>query len=137
VPALTVRVELPPAVTEVGLSEAVAPLGTPETLRLTVCALPAVTAVEIVLEPEVPCARLKLVGLAEIEKSFTAVTVNETLVECVTEAPVPVTVTVYVPAGVLAPAVSVSVELLPAVTEAGLKEADAPVGKPLAERVTV
>src|SRR2546426_1630824 len=66
----TVSVELPPAVTDVGLSAAVAPLGTPVTERLTVCALPEVTAVEIVLVPEAPCTRLKLVGLAAIEKLF-------------------------------------------------------------------
>jgi hypothetical protein len=69
-PAFTVRVELLPAVTDVGLSEALAPLGAPETVRATVPALPEVTAVEIVLVPEVPCTILKLVGLAEMEKSF-------------------------------------------------------------------
>ena len=52
-------------------------------------------------------------------------------------ASVAVTVTVYVPTGVLAPAVSVSVELLPAVSEEGLKEAVAPAGKPLAAKLTV
>ena len=35
-----------------------------------------------------------------------------------------------------APAVSVSVELLPVVTEVGLNDAVAPAGRPLAERVT-
>src|SRR5437660_11029045 len=68
--AFTVSVELPPAVTDVGLSEAVAPVGAPETERLTVSALPEVTAVEIVLVPEAPCWSVKLAGLAEIEKSF-------------------------------------------------------------------
>ena len=51
-PALTFRAELLPAVTDVGFSEQVAPLGQPETLRFTVCAFPDVTAVEIVLVPE-------------------------------------------------------------------------------------
>jgi hypothetical protein len=63
---------LPPAVTDGGLSDALAPLGAPETEKLTVSALPEVTAVEIVLVPEAPCARVKVVGLAEIEKSFVA-----------------------------------------------------------------
>src|SRR5882762_8397135 len=101
VPVLTVSVELPPAVTDVGLSEAVAPLGAPETERLTVSALPEVTAVEIVLVPEAPRTRLKLVGLAAIEKSFGGgglVTVSVTEVVCVAEVLVPVTVSVYVPA---------------------------------------
>src|SRR5260370_69422 len=106
-------------------------------LKLTGCEFPEVTAVEIVLVPDPPGAMLKLVGMAEIEKSFADVTMNVTEVECVAEAPVPVTVTVYVPTGVLAPAVSVSVELLPAVTEKGLKEAVAPAGTPLAERLMV
>ena len=70
VPALTVSVELPPAVTEVGLRLADAPAGVPDTVRATVSALPEVTAVEIVLVPEPPGARLKLEGFAEIEKSL-------------------------------------------------------------------
>ncbi len=96
VPAFTVSVELPPAVTDDGLSDAVAPLGTPERERLTVCALPEVTAVEMELVPEAPCCRLKLAGLAEIEKLFTVglVTVSVTEAECVIEPSVPVTVSV-------------------------------------------
>src|SRR5205807_3882663 len=58
------------AVTEVGLSDAVAPEGCPVTDRDTVPAEPEVTAVEMVLVPEFPCTRLRLVGLAEIEKSL-------------------------------------------------------------------
>ncbi len=61
------------------------PLGSPETVRLTVPALPEVTAVEIVLEP--------LAGLAEIEKSD-AVKVSDTVAECVIVPSVPVTVSV-------------------------------------------
>jgi len=71
-PAFTFSVALLPAVTDPGLSEALAPLGTPETARLTVPAVPLVTAVEMLIEPLVPCTRLKLVGLAEIEKSLPA-----------------------------------------------------------------
>ena len=76
-------VELPPALTEVGLKVAVAPLGTPEILKVTVCVPPEVTAVEIVLVPD-ECFpdRAKLVGFAEIEKSFvTEVIVSDTVVE--------------------------------------------------------
>src|SRR5204863_7808846 len=71
-PALTFSVALPPAVTDPGLSEALAPLGTPETARLTVPAVPLVNAVEMLIEPLVLCTRLKLVGLAEIEMSLSA-----------------------------------------------------------------
>src|SRR2546421_103946 len=68
----TFSVALLPAVTDPGLSEALAPLGTPETARLTVPAVPLVNAVEMLIEPLAPCTRLKLVGLAEIEKSLPA-----------------------------------------------------------------
>jgi hypothetical protein len=88
-----VSVELPPAVTLVGLNAPLAPDGSPDTARLTVCAEPEVTAVEMVDVPFAPCTRLRLDGLAEIEKSFVtgAVTVKDTEVVWVAELPVPVT----------------------------------------------
>jgi hypothetical protein len=46
---VTVIVELPPVVTEVGLKLAPAPAGSPLALRDTLCAQPVVTAVLIVL----------------------------------------------------------------------------------------
>src|SRR5439155_1001146 len=91
---------------------------------------PLTRVVEIVDVPVDPCWIETLVGFALMEKSFGgggAVIVNETVVEWVALAPVPVTVTVYVP-GVALPAPSVSVELPPAVTDAGLKEAVAEAG---------
>src|SRR5438132_14095473 len=66
VPAPTVSVEAPPAVTEVGLRVAVAPAGVPLTVRLTVSAVPLVTAVEMVGGPLAPCSRGRLAGLALI-----------------------------------------------------------------------
>jgi len=138
VPAPTVSVELPPAVTEVGLSVAVAPAGVPFTVRLTVSAEPLVTAVEMVEVPFAPCTSERLAGFAVIEKSFAtgAVIVKVTTVLCVALVPVPVTVIVYVPTAAL-PAPSVSVELPPAVTDAGLNEAVAPEGTPLVLSDTV
>src|ERR1041385_2371939 len=65
-----VSVELPPAVTLAGLNDAVVPAGTPLADRLTVCALPELTAVAIVVEVLVPCAALTLLGLALIVKLF-------------------------------------------------------------------
>ncbi len=53
-PTFTVRVELPPAVTEAGLSEAVGPAGLTLALKLTVPALPT-RVVEMVLVPLEPC----------------------------------------------------------------------------------
>jgi len=98
-----------------------------------------VTAVEIVDDPLEPCWTETLVGFALMEKSFGGggvVTVNETVVEWVALAPVPVIVTVYVP-GVALPAPSVSVEPVPAVIDVGLREDVAPDGAPLAVSETV
>src|SRR5207302_1541681 len=54
VPAFTDNVDDPPAVTDVGFSDAVAPKGTPATDKLPLCAEPLVTAVEIVEPPLTP-----------------------------------------------------------------------------------
>ena len=51
--------------------------------------------------------------------------------------PVPVIVTLNVPDGVVEAVVMVSVDEPPAVTEAGLNDAVAPAGSPLADRDTV
>jgi hypothetical protein len=69
-PVVTVRVELPPAVTDVGLKLALAPDGRPETERLTLWALPDVTAVLMVVLAEPPWVAEMLPGLAAMEKSF-------------------------------------------------------------------
>ena len=92
---LTVSVEELPAVTEEGLSEAVAPEGAPLTDSATLCAEPEVTAVEMVLVTEAFCTTLRLLGLAEMEKSLGgggAVIVSDRVVEWVLLVPVPVTV---------------------------------------------
>src|SRR5258708_1831057 len=65
------------------------------------------------------------------------VTVSAKLVLWVAEAPVPVTVSVYVPAGVPALVLTVMVDELPLVTEVGLKLAAAPLGRPEALRGTL
>src|SRR5438128_2580435 len=56
---------------DVGVTEALAPLGVPDTLRLIVPPLPT-TAADMMLEPLLPCTSLRLVGLAAIEKSLPA-----------------------------------------------------------------
>jgi len=97
VPAFTVSVEEPPAVTLAGLSPAVAPEGTPLTASETLSALPLVTAVEMVDVPLLLWTMLMDVGLAPMEKSFAgggAVIVRLTVVECDADAPVPVMVSV-------------------------------------------
>src|SRR4029077_12483219 len=64
-------------------------------------------------------------------------TTRVTMAVCVSVPLVPVIVIVELPAGVVDAVVIVIVELLPAVTEPGLKAAEAPVGKPLADSVIV
>src|SRR5256884_8044588 len=65
---------------DVGVTEALAPLGVPDTARLIVPPLPT-SVVEMVLEPLVPCTRLRLLGFAEIVKfGLGAVTVSCTVV---------------------------------------------------------
>jgi len=91
-----VRVELPVPVTLVGLKLAVAPAGSPLALRLTVCAAPVVSVVEMVLVALLPCGALTLAGLAAMEKSLVtgALTVSDTVVVWVADGAVPVTVMV-------------------------------------------
>src|SRR5437588_12893236 len=70
---------------DVGVTEALAPLGVPDTARLIAPPLPT-TVVEMVLEPLAPCTRLTLLGLAEIVKFGPgAVTVSCTVVVWVTD----------------------------------------------------
>jgi len=133
-----VSIAVPPARTALGFRLAAVSAGAPLTVSPTVSAAPLVTAVAMVDVPLPPWTMDRLAGFALIEKSFAtgAVIVNETVVECVALGPAPVIVTVYVP-GVALPAPSVSVELPPALTDAGLNEAVAPEGKPLALNETV
>src|SRR5437762_8333773 len=93
-PALTFSVALPPALMDVGVTEALAPLGVPDTARLIVPPVPT-TVVEMVLEPLVPCTRLRLLGL---DQKSTRLNCSDRwswyVVGCVTKPSVPVTVRV-------------------------------------------
>ena len=73
-----VRVDEPPEFTELGENDALAPVGSPETLRATLSAEPAVTAVLTATVVLVPWLTEPEVGLAAIEKSLgtAAVTVK-------------------------------------------------------------
>src|SRR2546421_2129002 len=64
--AFTFSVALLPAVRDVGVTEALAPLGVPDTARLIVPPVPT-TVVEMVLEPLAPCTTLTLLGLRSDE----------------------------------------------------------------------
>src|SRR5205814_1756825 len=93
-PALTFSVALPPALMDVGVTEALAPLGVPDTARLIV-PRSAERRVGKVLGPLVACTRLRLLGLAEIVKfGLGAVTVSCTVVGWVTDSSAPVSVSV-------------------------------------------
>ena len=76
--------------------------------------------------------------MAEIEKSGVAdgFTTSPTVAVRVSEPPVPVMVSVGLPTGVFAAVVTVNVELPAPVSVAGLKEAVAFAGRPLADRFT-
>src|SRR2546427_9026764 len=78
-----VSVELPPAVTVLGLKDAVAPAGSPLALSVIVCAFPLVTAVLKVGGTLLPSTTTALLGLAPIAKKSSTVTVSETEVLCV------------------------------------------------------
>jgi len=134
----TVIVDEPPAVTDEGLKVSVGPVGNTFALKLTVCADPFVTVVEIVELPLDPCTTLRLLGLALTEKSSAAagVMVSETDVVCVALVPLPVTVRAYVP-GTALPVMTSNLDVPPAVTDVGVKFAEAPGGRPLALKVTV
>jgi hypothetical protein len=64
-------------------------------------------------------------------------TVRLTVAVCAPSLPVPVIVSVTVPTGVLLPVAIVKVELLPALTVAGLNVPVAPVGNPVTFRLIV
>jgi len=84
-----------------------------------------------------PSARLKLLGLATIEKSpaeEAAVTVSASGVVCVKLPEVPVTITIAVP--IVAIPLTVSASVLVLVAGFGEKTAVTPLGKPEAESDT-
>src|SRR5436190_45563 len=117
----TVSTDDPPDVTDAGSNVPAAPAGRPLTDRLTVCADPDTTCVvtEKVVVP--PCTRVRLAGVAPTLKSSGCgvLTVSVTWVECVIARPVPLIVSVNVPAGVDAAVDTVSVAPPPAVTADG------------------
>jgi hypothetical protein len=133
---VNVRVEELPAVTDAGLKPAVTPLGRPEAPSEIDSALPDTMAVLIEVVPLLPATTPTPVGLAEIEKSLEAGSGTDrvTVVECVAEAAVPVTVIGYDPEATLAPTVSFRVEDAPVATDVGVKPAVTPVGRPDAEK---
>jgi hypothetical protein len=139
VPAVVVtfRVELAPAAIEVGVKEAVAPAGRPlVTLKLTAPLKPLCAPTLTVYVAVPPGFTENELGEAESVKSEDPMTFSVTVAVCVSEPLVPVIVSVGFPIGVLLVVVIVSVELPEPLIEAGTNVAVAPVGSPLALRLT-
>src|SRR6185312_10089371 len=67
---VTVIVDEPPALTDVGLNDTVTPVGTPDADSDTVCALPDVTAVFTVADVDPPAVTEPDDGDNDTEKSF-------------------------------------------------------------------
>ena len=131
---LTLRVEEPEPVTEVGLKLALAPVGSPPALKLTVPVKPfnAVTlAVYVVFEPWVT---VREDGVADNKK---ALTTRVTVVVLIAWPLLPVIVSGYVPTGVEVLVGTLSVVDPEVVRLEGLNDAVAPVGSPLTLKLTV
>ena len=132
----TVIVAVPEVVTEVGLKVAVAPVGNPLALNVTVPVKPfcAVTlGVYVVL---LPWTIVRELGVAVSVKFGAALTTSVAVALCVRLPLVPVIVIVYVPVGVLEAVVTLSAEDPEPVTEVGLNVPVAPVGSPVTLNVT-
>jgi hypothetical protein len=121
----------------VGLKDAVTPLGTPDADKLTLEVKPFCGMTLIVLVPLAPCAIVTLLGDAESVKFATgaAFTARETVVlfDKLPDVPVMVTVTGPVAAVLLA----VNVKVLAVVALLGLKDAVTPLGRPVADKLTL
>jgi len=126
-----VSVALPPTLTDVGLNVPVALAGRPLTLRLIVPVKPLTALVLTEYEVPPPGFTVCELGVADSVNDAGPVTLRVTFVVLVSEPLVPVIVRAKLPAGVLLAVVIVTVELLPTLTEAGLKVAVALAGSPL------
>jgi hypothetical protein len=134
---LAVSVKMLVLVAGSGLKVAVTPVGKPAADKVTLPLKPFSGETVIVLEPLAPCGIVKPFGEAERVKfgGVTALTVREIVVLFVKLPEVPVMVTVAGPATAVLLADSVNVLVL--VAGLGLKVAVTPVGKPVADKVTL
>src|SRR5713101_3637670 len=131
--AVMVSVAEPGAFTELELNVAVTPAGAPLTLSAT-APLKAFTMPTLTMElPLLPAFSVNEVGFADTVKSgcCTLVTCRVTLAVCVRLPPVPVIVSVYVPAAVALVVETFNVEEPEPVTEVGFNVAVTPAGAPL------
>ena len=134
------RVELPePPVTEAGAKLALAPVGSPLALRLTVPVKPPLGVIVEVYVVALPACTVCDAGVALTAKSPTtgALTTSETEAVCVSVPSVPVIVSGYVPAATAVVVVMAKVELPEVVTVPGVNVPVAPAGNPETLKVTV
>ncbi len=135
-PAVTVITVEPVATTCVGEKLAFAPAGRPVTLKVTVLLNPVSATTVIVYATELPRTTVAEVGVA-VSLNCGACTTSVTAVECTRLPEVPLTVIVYVPAGVVDDVAIVIVDDPVPLTLVGLNVTVAPVGSPLALSPTV
>jgi hypothetical protein len=121
-------------VAELGLSDAVTPLGRPDADRLTLPVKPFCGVTVTVPAPLPPWVMLTLFGDADRLKLGAAFTVRLTVVVCVRLPDVPVIVTVLVP--VAAVLLAVNVRELELVAGFVLKAAETPLGSVDVDNVT-
>ena len=131
---LAVSVRVLVVVAELGLNDAVTPLGRPDAERLTLPVKPFCGATVTVPAPLAPWMILTLFGDADRLKSEAAFTARLTVVVCVRLPDVPVIVTVLVPVAAALLAVNVSELLLGAGFV--LKVAETPLGSVDVDNVT-
>ena len=129
-----VSVELLPALTEVGLNAPVALAGRPLTLKLIAPVKPFIALVLTEYEVPPPGFTVCELGVADNTNDGGPVTFRVTFVVLAMAPLVPVMVRAKLPAGVVLAVVIVRVELLPTLTEVGLKVAVALAGNPLTLR---
>jgi hypothetical protein len=135
---VTVRVDVPEAVTEVGLKLETAPGGKPVTLNPTLPLKPPDAVTVTVKLALLPADTERDVGETDIAKSggIAGCTVSDTDVECVVLPPVPVIVMLDVLWSMPELVVTVIVEV-PELNAGGVKITVAPEGTPLALNVTL
>jgi hypothetical protein len=131
-----VSVELPEVLIDAGEKEGDAPAGKPVAVKLTVPAK-LFNAATVTVYVAVPPEMMEVVEGATLRVKSGAVTLSVTLVLCADSSVlVPVIASGQLPPGVFVPVVTVMVELPEPASELGKKEADAPVGRPLAAKLT-
>jgi hypothetical protein len=129
------NVDEPEPVTDAGVNVGVAPAGSPLTAKLTV-PVNALSALVLIVKPiDEPAYTVCDCGLTVRVKSGAALTAIVAVIEWTRLPLLPVIVSGYVPAAVLAPVAIANDDEPEPVTDAGLKIAVAPEGNPLTARL--